>query len=221
VIKTLASILMVVGVGVWIGIGAIIVLPQTKTDPTTTGQSLTVSFSQINPGSRTNTTTNQPRGATTAQPTVGNGLPKNLRIPKIGVNAAVEYVGQDAQGRMDVPKKAGNVAWYQYPLGYKIGDSGAAVLSGHLDTSSGAPAVFYNIGKLNPGDEIMVTDTASKTFRFRVYEKQSYPYDALPLKRIFGSAGQPGLNLITCSGTWDRNNKNYSQRIVLYASLIP
>lgn len=148
----------------------------------------------------------------------GAGVPKTISVPKLGIQAPVESVGLDSAGRMDVPKKWANVAWYN--LGYKVGRSGGgAVMSGHLDTSSGAPAVFYNIEKLNPGDEIIVTDTMGAKYKYRVVEKQVYQWDTLPLQRIFGSAGVDGLNLITCDGAWDRNTRNYSQRMVIYSVL--
>ena len=72
-------------------------------------------------------------------------LPQTLHIPKINVAAAIEQVGLDTQGRMDVPEDADNVAWYK--LGYKPGQKGNAVLAGHYDKETGEPAVFWDISK--------------------------------------------------------------------------
>lgn len=179
-------------------------VPKTVSKPT----SKTTTKSKATSGIQTQTTT---------QPTA-SGLPKTIKIPKIGVSAPVEYVGLDGAGRMDVPKQWNSVAWYK--LGFKVGDNGAAVMSGHLDTSSGAPAVFYRLGNLNAGDEIIVTDDKGVNHRFRVKSKQFFPWDQFPLETVFGSAGTPALNLITCGGTWDRSARNYSQRIVVYSELI-
>src|SRR5689334_11364195 len=77
------------------------------------------------------------------------GSPKKLIIPGINVNANVEYVGLDSRRYMDVPKKAENVGWYD--LGPRPGEIGSSVFAGHLDDESGAPAVFWNLKKLSPG----------------------------------------------------------------------
>src|SRR5476649_486493 len=65
--------------------------------------------------------------------------PVFLEIPRFNIIANIESVAMDKEGRMDVPKKAEDVAWYN--LGYTPGEKGNAVLDGHLDKSSGAPAV--------------------------------------------------------------------------------
>src|SRR5689334_11865216 len=43
--------------------------------------------------------------------------PKTFAIPALNVSAAVEEVGMDKEGRMDIPKTWQDVAWYN--LGYK------------------------------------------------------------------------------------------------------
>jgi sortase A len=146
------------------------------------------------------------------------GLPKNLDIPRLGVNAGIESVGLDKTGAMDVPKNADNVAWYN--LGSSPGQIGNAVLAGHYDKVTGAPAVFYTLNKLNIGDEISVTDEFGNKFNYKVTGKKIYAYNNLPLNYIFGSSDKARLNLITCSGTWDQANKNYSNREVIYSEKV-
>jgi LPXTG-site transpeptidase (sortase) family protein len=209
-VKTISIILLIIGTGLWIGIGATVIVNR-KIIKTVAFQN--PPFKNLTIGTNINNT-----DGNSVKSESGSGIPKNIKIPAIAVDAAVEIVGLDPQNRMDVPKRWENVAWYN--LGYKVGDNGSAVLSGHLDTSSGAPAVFFDLDNLKPGDEITVTDTTSKSYKYRVYEKKTYPYDELPLKQIFGTAGKKGLNLITCSGFWDRNTKNYTQRVIVYAELI-
>lgn len=143
--------------------------------------------------------------------------PQNLIIPKINVNAVIEQVGEDLEGKMDVPKEAQNVGWYEF--GYKPGEKGSAVLAGHLDTVTGAPAVFYNLGQLQIGDEVIVTDKSGKNMLFTVTKVQSYPFDQVPLQDIFTNNDKPRLNLITCTGTWNVGARNYSNRLVIYTEL--
>lgn len=146
------------------------------------------------------------------------GVPKTISIPKITVNAPIESVGLDAAGNMATPVNADNAAWYN--LGYKLGQKGNAVLAGHYDKSSGAPAIFWNIPKLAAGDKIIVTDTAGKEYTYIVMTKEKYPYDKFPIEKVFGGAATSQLNLITCQGDWNAKTKNYSQRMVISAQLV-
>src|SRR5215469_432543 len=76
-------------------------------------------------------------------PTTGPGIPETISIPKINVNATVESVAMDSQGRMDVPKSGDDTAWYS--PGLRPGTNGSAVIDGHYDRVTGAPAVFWNL----------------------------------------------------------------------------
>ena len=145
------------------------------------------------------------------------GVPARIQISKIGMNATVEQVGLETDGTMSVPKSWWTVGWYS--LGYKVGDNGSAVMSGHFDTNTGAPAVFYKVGRLSPGDTITVTNNNGSVFKFRVYKKESYPWNQMPMQIIFNTSGRVQLNLITCSGTWDKATQNYSHRTVVYSEL--
>lgn len=144
------------------------------------------------------------------------GIPQRLIINKIGVDTNIESVAEDTQGRMAVPKEVNNVGWYQ--LGFRPGEMGNAVIDGHLDSPT-APAVFYNLTSLTPGDEITVVDGQGEQRKFIVTGIKYYPFDLLPLQEIFGPADKPHLNLITCTGIWDSINKNYSQRVVVYSEI--
>lgn len=144
-------------------------------------------------------------------------LPKRLIIPSISVNAEIESVGMDSKGNMDVPVHSDNAAWYN--LGFKPGENGSAVIDGHFDKVTGAPAVFYNLASLKPNDTIQIEEDDGKTLTFTVLSSQVYPFDSLPLQKIFNSPGKPTLNLITCDGVFNKSQKNYSQRLVVYAEL--
>ena len=143
--------------------------------------------------------------------------PRRIRIPNIGVNAAIEAVGLDGQGRMDVPRNIWNTAWYK--LGYKPGERGNAVIDGHLDGQYSA-AVFWNLSKLVPGNRIYIADDKGVEKVFEVYDVATYSYDQAPLDRIFGPSNDAQLNLITCNGTFDRKSANYDKRFVAYARMV-
>lgn len=144
-------------------------------------------------------------------------LPKRLLIPKLSVNAVIESVGMDEKGNMAVPEHADNAAWYN--LGFKPGENGSAVIDGHFDKVTGAPAVFYNLASLTPGDTVQIEDNDGTILTFKVTSSHAYPFDQLPLQKIFNSPGKPTLNLITCDGVFNKSQKNYSERLVVYTEL--
>ena len=149
------------------------------------------------------------------------GRPVRLEIPAIGVDASVEHVGLTAERAMDVPKDWMNVAWYQNgPLPGAVGN---AVIAGHLDSSTGAPAVFWMLNRLAPGDEVAVTFDSGARFTFVVQELVEYDHDAEGevIDTVFGDALTPNLNLVTCQGVWDYGNGTYDKRLVVFTALAP
>ncbi len=146
------------------------------------------------------------------------GLPVKLKIPKIKVDANIEYVGLAADGAMDVPKNYDNTAWYQ--LGPRPGERGNAAIAGHVDSKTGK-AVFWDLSKLKPGDEIFVDCEDGVERKFVVKEIASYKRADAPLDRIFGASTHTSLNLITCdpTSTFNRTTNEYAANVVVYTEL--
>ena len=117
---------------------------------------------------------------------------------------------------MDVPSNYTDVAWYE--RGPAPGTPGNAVIAGHLDSTTG-PAVFYRLEDLGPGDEIITTTADGQEYRFIVTTSEVYDAADAPLERIFGNALRPQLNLITCDGAFDRSQRQYDKRLVVYTEL--
>ena len=162
-------------------------------------------------------TVDQTISSASATPQISVGKPVTFAIPTINVSAEVEHVGMDSKGRMDVPKKWQNVAWFN--LGYRVGQNGNAVIAGHFDRENGDPAVFYDVPKLKTGDKLIVTTDDGKKLTFQITDLKTFDHDKVPLKELFGPSPIPKLNLITCGGTWDEITKNYEKRIVVYSTL--
>lgn len=145
------------------------------------------------------------------------GVPQTLRIPKINVDTTIESVGLDSSRKMGVPEDSDNVAWYN--LGPRPGADGSAVLAGHKDEASGAPSVFWDLKKLQAGDELIITDSEGNERTFLVTGIEEYPDANFPLQKVFSSSGKPILNLITCEGVFNQATRNYSHRTVVYSEL--
>lgn len=145
--------------------------------------------------------------------------PARLQIPAIGVDAQIEAVGRGDDDGMGLPSGWETTAWYA--LGSRPGQMGNSVIAGHFNTPRDRPAVFWNLGKLTPGDEVLVEESDGTRHIFQVTTVASYPFDDAPLAHIFGfNPYVRALNLITCAGEWNRSDRNYSQRLVVKTLLV-
>ena len=142
------------------------------------------------------------------------GAPGRLKIPSINVDAPVEYVGLTSDGAMDVPKVPANVAWFNQ--GPRPGENGSAVIAGHYGWKNNIPAAFDTIHTLRKGDKIYIEDENGVNTVFVVREIQIYSKNEdAPL--VFGSSdGKAHLNLITCTGVWNKAEKTYSDRLIVF-----
>ncbi len=148
----------------------------------------------------------------------GRPAPASMRIvmPSVGVDAPIVTLGVDPDGRMQVPDNGSDVGWYNFSA--VPGTPGNAVLSGHVDTAISRTAVFTRLKELKQGDSLSMIENGQKT-DFNVFWSKSWPDDTAPLALILGSAPSPTLTLITCSGTFDRASRNYTERLVVRAKL--
>ncbi len=142
-------------------------------------------------------------------------LPVRLIIPKIGVDANIDPIGVTAKGIMDSPKEPDDAAWFS--LGPVPGEKGSAVISGHYGWKNNIKAVFDNLSELRKGDKIYIENSKGKITTFVVRTHRTYDQNANAAE-IFGSSdGKSRLNLITCKGTWNKIEKSYSERLVIFA----
>jgi len=142
-------------------------------------------------------------------------LPVRLKIPKINVDASVEYVGLTSDGAMDVPKSPSNVAWYE--LGPRPGEVGSAVIAGHVGWKDNVQATFDDLPDLRKGDVIYVEDASGGTATFVVREQRMFDLNQNASYIFDARDGKAHLNLIACTGVWDEATKTYSKRLVIFA----
>ena len=145
-------------------------------------------------------------------------LPKTLNIPRLGINTKVQSVGLNFNDEMDVPSNNDDVAWFE--LGVAPGRKGSAVIAGHLNGRSGEPAVFWDIHKLEIGNDIYVVDNGGNEKHFQVTAVEKYKTNSAPMEKIFGLNNGIYLNLITCGGRWDRAENTYDERLVVFAEYL-
>lgn len=144
-------------------------------------------------------------------------IPVRLIIPKLNIDTDIEQVGLDKDQAMDVPKDVNNVGWYN--LGFRPGELGNTVLAGHFDDVNGGPAVFFKLDELEVGDTVITVDGKGNQTKFQVALVETYKHDQVPLESVFGSFPIARLNLITCGGVFDKVERMYSERTVVYTRL--
>jgi sortase A len=143
------------------------------------------------------------------------GFAIRLKIPKINIDAPVEFVGLTPAGVMGVPAGPSDVGWFD--LGPRPGDIGSAVIAGHEGWENGIPAVFDNLHSLVKGDKIYVEDETGTTTVFVVRELRIYGQNDDASDVFTSSDGKAHLNLITCDGVWNTMDRSYASRLVVFA----
>ena len=143
--------------------------------------------------------------------------PLRLEVPALGIDASVESLGLLANGAMAVPQFVSDAGWLR--TGAIPGSAGNAVIGGHLDGKTGEPAAFWALGRLRPGDAIIVTETDGTQLRFSVVRVGQFQRQAVPLVAVFGPSSEPHLNLITCAGPYLKDHRTYRDRLVVYTRL--
>ncbi len=149
---------------------------------------------------------------TSTEPTMG--LPVRLKIPKIGVDAVIEYAGLTPQGAVGVPRGPTDAAWFD--LSPRPGETGSSVIVGHYGWKDGIPAVFDDLYKLRPGDQLSIESEGGTTTTFVVYKILTYNQSENVPSVFNSNDGGAHLNLITCEGTWNKFSQSYSNRLVVF-----
>lgn len=153
---------------------------------------------------------------TSSEKTTSPGLPVRLKIPKINVDATFEYVGLTLDGIMDIMQSPDDVAWFE--LGPRPGEKGNAVIAGHYGRwKNGQGSVFDDLNKIRKGDKLYIEDSNGSTIIFVVSEFKIYDANG-DASDVFSSKDEKAhLNLVTCSGIWNKDSENYSERLVVFA----
>jgi sortase (surface protein transpeptidase) len=133
------------------------------------------------------------------------------------VSAPVVPLHLNRNKTLQVPTHWGQAGWFVG--GPEPGETGAAVIAGHVDSKSG-PAVFFRLRALRPGDLIKVVLKNRSTVRFVVRSKRAVPKKRFPTKLVFGKTTAPTLRLITCDGRFDRSTGHYVDNLVVFAALV-
>jgi hypothetical protein len=160
----------------------------------------------------------QPSSAPAAPAGLPASKPVRVDIPALDVAQRTAELRVTADGTMEVPAGPEPIGWFtESPT---PGEIGPAVLAGHL-TWNGVDGVFRYLATLGPGDEIVVTRADGSRPRFVVTEVAQYTKDEFPTARVYANTPEPQLRLITCAGDYRPGSRDYSDNVVVYATMLP
>ena len=148
---------------------------------------------------------------------VSHSTPVSIEIPSTNITATFEDpVGVDDTGAVGVPNGYETVAYYKN--GPLPGEIGPSVVLGHVDSKDG-PAVFYSLGQVSVGDEILIHREDDSVLVFTITDFERIEQKTFPTERVYGYIPYQGLRLVTCSGTYNREVMRYSHNLIVYATL--
>ncbi|MCZ2820339.1 class F sortase [Modestobacter sp. VKM Ac-2977] len=154
-----------------------------------------------------------------AAPAPAAAQPVAVSIPTIGVTSDLLRLGLNDDGTVEVPPLGPDdqAGWYE--RGPAPGDVGPAVLLGHVDSAEHGPGVFFDLGALQPGDEVEVARADGTVAVFAVDRVERHPKDDFPTIEVYGDTADAQLRLITCGGDFDSSVRSYEDNVIAFATL--
>ncbi|WP_119070098.1 class E sortase [Rubrobacter indicoceani] len=160
--------------------------------------------------------------------------PSGFNVPNLNSSASEEAGGPEdrtlrltvpAMSRIDdveVPDAAGsdtealdsNAATHLQGTGFPWQDGANVYIAGHRLGYPGSPSflAFYDLGKLENGDEVYVTDSEGTEYTYRVFRE--FIVEPTDLSVTEPMPGRNILTLQTCT------LPDYSQRLIVQAELV-
>ena len=162
----------------------------------------------------------EPKESAGSAESIDAGLPYSrplrLSIPSIDVVTRLEYLELDDEGVMEVPVDPSRAGWFSPSPA--PGVPGASVIAGHV-TWDREPAVFFDLGRLRPGDTIKVDRADGPTATFVVQRTGTFAKASFPTRAVYRQIDYPGLRLITCGGRYDVESGTYDSNLIVFARL--
>ena len=187
----------------------------------TTGLNHEVSAPRVHSAGQLDPSTATPNTSASASQTrpLGPSHPIRLRIPVLGIDTPVNPIGLNRDGTLAVPQPGPHLnqaAWFKNSP--TPGQPGASIIEGHVDSAEGI-SVFWKLGDIKPGNQIIVDRGDGSRLVFTVNAVRDYPKSRFPTMAVYGSElSQPTLRLITCSD-FDPTIRHHTGNEVVYAHL--
>lgn len=145
--------------------------------------------------------------------TVPPDMPWKINLKSIQRDGYIQPVGIDQHGDIAVPSNVLMAGWYINSV--KPGEVGLSIVTGHRDGRI-RPGIFRHIGNLKKGDAFEITYGDGSIRKFEVVDVRiksiEDTYELMYEKR---EDIERQLNLIGCTGTYDKDAATYDKRITI------
>jgi sortase (surface protein transpeptidase) len=143
--------------------------------------------------------------------------PQRITVPSGGVDSELVPLGKEPDGSLEVPSDPTTAGWWTG--GARPGEQGPAVIVGHVDSYEG-PGVFFDIGDLAEGETTTIQREDGTSVLYRVDRVERHPKDRFPTEAVYGHTDAATLRLITCSGTFDRQERSYENNTIVFLNQV-
>lgn len=147
-----------------------------------------------------------------------SNAPRYIKIERLKINARVMNMGIDREGRFKSPSNLHDTGWYNqssFP-----GTSGAVLVNGHYGNSK--KAVFKRLKEIVRGDIIVIERADGKIYKYEVIKTETKSKDSVDMGSLMipYEESTNGLNIITCDGVFNKKEKTFDNRLLIYAKQI-
>lgn len=149
-----------------------------------------------------------------ARPAPRTPTPTRVRVPALGLEAAVRPVGVGGDRQMQLPADPRVLGWYRF--GAAPGDRGSVVLAGHVDSRRFGVGPLADLRGIAVGDRVEVATGSGSLRTYRVDSIETFDRQALPAD-VFARTGPERLRLVTCTGPYLPQAGGYQQNLVVTA----
>ncbi|MGK2965347.1 MAG: class F sortase [Tepidiformaceae bacterium] len=194
-------------------------------------------FVPIEIPTRTPTVPSTAEPSPTATPVPYDGAVTRLQIPRFSVDVGIENIGvitvAGGGTQLDTPADVHKVGWYGIDgLSDKPGFGGNAVFAAHVDYFPNIRGPFYELNRMEAGDEIVIVMEDGRAYTYSLIARRSYPADNIPMGDLLDATtvdatkpeGAEWITLVTCGGELVRDYPggpgHYKDRVVVIAERI-
>lgn len=149
-----------------------------------------------------------------ARPARRTPTPTRVRVPALGLEAAVLPVGVGGDRQMQLPSDPRVLGWYRFGAG--PGGRGSVVLAGHVDSRRFGVGPLADLRGIAVGDRVEVATGSGSVRPYRVDSIETFDRQALPAD-VFARTGPERLRLVTCTGPYLPQAGGYQQNLVVTA----
>lgn len=148
----------------------------------------------------------------------------NIRAPLIPTGA----VGAPETASLTIPADIHTVGWWDGTVhdGDRTvqedapapGQPGVALIAGHVDSAAAGPGALHDLGNLNTGDLIQISDSAG---HFSTWTVDAAPQTNLKTQlpaALWVTTGVPKLAVVTCGGPFDPATGHYEDNVIVWAT---